>query len=146
MKRMKITIYNQTNEKTNQINRLLKKIFRHIKTHERMQIILTNQQIIQEMNKQYRNIDKATDVLSFVNDDEMDSSLGDVFISVEQAKLQAEDYGHSFEREMGFLAVHGYLHLKGFDHHTDEEEKIMIVEQERILKQAKLERKQHEKH
>jgi len=143
---MKITIYNQTNEKTNQINRLLKKIFRHIKTHERMQIILTNQQIIQEMNKQYRNIDKATDVLSFVNDDEMDSSLGDVFISVEQAKLQAEDYGHSFEREMGFLAVHGYLHLKGFDHHTDEEEKIMIVEQERILKQAKLERKQHEKH
>jgi probable rRNA maturation factor len=143
---MKITIYNQTNEKTNQINRLLKKIFRHIKTHERMQIILTNQQIIQEMNKQYRNIDKATDVLSFVNDDEMDPSLGDVFISVEQAKLQAEDYGHSFEREMGFLAVHGYLHLKGFDHHTDEEEKIMIVEQERILKQAKLERKQHEKH
>lgn len=143
---MKITIYNQTNEKTNQINRLLKKIFRHIKTHERMQIILTNQQMIQEMNKQYRNIDKATDVLSFVNDDEMDSSLGDVFISVEQAKLQAEDYGHSFEREMGFLAVHGYLHLKGFDHHTDEEEKIMIVEQERILKQAKLERKQHEKH
>jgi probable rRNA maturation factor len=143
---MKITIYNQTNERTNQINRLLKKIFRHIKTHERMQIILTNQQIIQEMNKQYRNIDKATDVLSFVNDDEMDSSLGDVFISVEQAKLQAEDYGHSFEREMGFLAVHGYLHLKGFDHHTDEEEKIMIVEQERILKQAKLERKQHEKH
>lgn len=143
---MKIIIFNQTNEKTNQINRLLKKIFRHIKTHERMQIILTNQQMIQEMNKQYRNIDKATDVLSFVNDDEMDSSLGDVFISVEQAKLQAEDYGHSFEREMGFLAVHGYLHLKGFDHHTDEEEKIMIVEQERILKQAKLERKQHEKH
>jgi probable rRNA maturation factor len=143
---MKIIIYNQTSEKTTQINRLLKKIFRQIKTRERMQIILTNQQMIQEMNKQYRNIDKATDVLSFVNDDEMDSSLGDVFISVEQAKLQAEDYGHSFEREMGFLAVHGYLHLKGFDHHTDEEEKIMNIEQERILKQAKLERKQHEKH
>ena len=143
---MKITIYNQTSEKTTPINRLLKKIFRQIKTQERMQIILTNQQMIQEMNKQYRNIDKATDVLSFVNDDEMDSSLGDVFISVEQAKLQAEDYGHSFEREMGFLAVHGYLHLKGFDHHTDEEEKIMSIEQERILKQAKLERKQHEKH
>jgi probable rRNA maturation factor len=138
---MKITIYNQTNEKTNQINRLLKKIFRQIKVKESLQIIVINQKTIQEMNKMYRNIDKPTDVLSFINDDEMDSSLGDVFISIEQARLQALDYGHSFEREMGFLAVHGYLHLKGYDHHTDEEEKLMILEQERILTAANLERK-----
>ena len=52
-----------------------------------------------------------------------DDSIGDIFISIEQARLQADDYGHSFEREIGFLAVHGYLHLLGHDHHTDEEEK-----------------------
>ena len=76
----------------------------------------------------------------FINDDIEDDSLGDIFISIEQARLQADDYGHSFQREIGFLAVHGYLHLLGYDHHTDEEEKIMIQEQERILKNANLER------
>ena len=146
MKQMKITIYNQTSEKIGKIKRLLKKIFRQVKTNEHMQIIFINQQTIQEMNNQYRNIDKPTDVLSFINDDEMDSSLGDVFISIEQARLQAEDYGHSFEREMGFISVHGYLRLIGFAHNTDEEEKQMVIEQERILSSAKLERKSHEEH
>ncbi len=95
---------------------------------------------MKELNNTYRQIDKTTDVLSFVNDTEEDDSLGDVFISLEQASLQAESYGHSFIREVGFLAVHGYLHLIGYDHHTKEAEQDMILEQERILNQAKLKR------
>ena len=106
-----------------------------------MQIIFVSQEEIRELNKNFRNIDKSTDVLSFPNDDELDSSIGDIFISIEQARLQANDYGHSFEREIGFLAVHGYLHLLGFDHHSESEEKLMIEAQENILKKAKLERK-----
>jgi len=137
---MKITIHNQTSEKIFKIKRLLKKIFRHIEEKKNMQIIFVDQATIHEMNKQFRDIDQPTDVLSFINDDQAEPSLGDIFISIEQASIQAIDYGHSFEREIGFLAVHGYLHLKGYDHHTDEEEELMILEQERILSAAKLER------
>lgn len=146
MKRMKIKIFNQTNQKIGHIQRLLKKVFKTIKEDEHMQIVLVTSSDIAELNKQYRNIDKPTDVLSFPNDDELDDTLGDIFISIEQAELQALEYGHSFEREIAFLAVHGYLHLKGFDHHNDQDEKKMVEEQERILKLANLERITHEKH
>ncbi|PKK99470.1 MAG: rRNA maturation RNase YbeY [Tenericutes bacterium HGW-Tenericutes-2] len=138
---MKINLYNQTSEDIKEIKKLLKKVFRSIKQKNNMQIIFVSQEEIRELNKNFRNIDKSTDVLSFPNDDELDSSIGDVFISIEQARLQANDYGHSFEREIGFLAVHGYLHLLGFDHHSESEEKLMIEAQENILKKAKLERK-----
>jgi probable rRNA maturation factor len=138
---MKVNLFNQTEEKVRKIKSLLKKVFKLVEEPSSMQIILVTQDTIHEMNKTYRQIDKPTDVLSFINDDELDNSLGDIFISIEQARLQAVEYGHSFEREIAFLAVHGYLHLKGFDHHTKEEEDIMIQEQERILKQANLERK-----
>ncbi|TNF08906.1 MAG: rRNA maturation RNase YbeY [Bacillota bacterium] len=137
---MKVNLYNQTEENIRKIKSLLKKVFKPIEESLSMQIILVTQETIHEMNKTYRQIDKPTDVLSFINDDELDNSLGDIFISIEQARLQSIEYGHSFEREIAFLAVHGYLHLKGFDHHTKEEESIMIQEQERILKRANLER------
>ena len=141
MKIVKINLYNQTSEDIKEIKKLLKKVFRSIKQKNNMQIIFVSQEEIRELNKTFRNIDKSTDVLSFPNDDELDSSIGDIFISIEQARLQANDYGHSFEREIGFLAVHGYLHLLGFDHHSESEEKLMIEAQENILKKAKLERK-----
>lgn len=141
MKIVKINLYNQTSEDIKEIKKLLKKVFRSIKQKNNMQIIFVSQEEIRELNKNFRNIDKSTDVLSFPNDDELDSSIGDIFISIEQARLQANDYGHSFEREIGFLAVHGYLHLLGFDHHSESEEKLMIEAQENILKKAKLERK-----
>ncbi|MBU1141188.1 MAG: rRNA maturation RNase YbeY [Firmicutes bacterium] len=137
---MKINLHNQTKEDIKQINVLLKTIFNPIKQPKNMQIIFVTQQAIHDMNMTYRDIDRPTDVLSFINDDADDDSLGDIFISIEQARIQAVDYGHTFEREIGFLAVHGYLHLLGYDHHTKAEEKIMIEEQERILKNAKLER------
>jgi len=143
---MKIKIFNQTEEKIGQIKRLLKKVFKRVDEDQHIQIIFVTSNSICELNKTYRNIDKPTDVLSFPNDDELDDTLGDIFISIEQARLQAAEYGHSFDREIAFLAVHGYLHLKGYDHHNDEDEKKMIVEQERILTLANLERKSHEKH
>jgi len=138
---MRISLHNQTEENISEIKDLMKSIFKNVKEKKNMQVIFVTQDAIHELNKTYRQMDKPTDVLSFINDDMEDNSLGDVFISIEQAKKQAVDYGHSFEREIGFLAVHGYLHLKGFDHHTEAEEKLMVLEQEKILKTASLERK-----
>ena len=138
---MRISLHNQTEENISEIKDLMKSIFKNVKEKKNMQVIFVTQDAIHDLNKTYRQMDKPTDVLSFINDDLEDNSLGDVFISIEQAKKQAMDYGHSFEREIGFLAVHGYLHLKGFDHHTEAEEKLMVLEQEKILKTASLERK-----
>ena len=137
---MKIKIYNQSASDIKPIEKLLKRIFRTIKESTMMSVVFVTQDEIQRLNATYRQIDKPTDVLSFPNDDPQDQTLGDIFISLEQARIQASDYNHSFEREVGFLAVHGYLHLKGYDHHTECEEKIMIEKQEEILKRVKLER------
>ena len=138
---MIVEFHNQTSENTEEIETLINSIFKEIEEEKNMQIIFLTQQEIHQYNLAYRNVDRPTDVLSFPNDDIEDDSLGDIFISIEQAKLQAEDYGHSFQREIGFLSVHGYLHLKGYDHHTPEEEKEMFELQEEILKKANLERK-----
>ncbi len=137
---MKTNLFNQTDIDLKEIKKIMRRIFKHVKEKMSMQIIFVTQEEIHRLNLAYRKIDKPTDVLSFVNDDESDKSLGDIFISIEQAKKQAEDLGHSFEREIGFLAVHGYLHLKGYDHHTPHEEEAMTKMQEDILRKAKLER------
>lgn len=138
---MKVNLFNQTEHPLDYIESLIKKIFKHEKQRLSMQLIFVSQEEIHRLNLAYRHMDKPTDVLSFPNDDPKDRSLGDVFISVEQAIKQAKDYGHSLDREIGFLAVHGYLHLLGYDHHTQEEEALMIQKQEEILAQANLERK-----
>ncbi|MDI6452614.1 rRNA maturation RNase YbeY [Peloplasma aerotolerans] len=137
---MRINLHNQTQEDIIEVESLLKRIFKPIREKNNLQVIFVTQNEIQELNKKFRNIDRPTDVLSFINDDEDDKSLGDVFISLEQARIQAKEFEHSLEREIGFLAVHGYLHLKGYDHYTKAEEEIMKQEQEKILKKAKLER------
>lgn len=93
---------------------------------------------IQEINRIHRGIDKATDVLSFPMDDE--DLLGDIIISIPKAKQQAEDYGHSFERELFFLAIHGFLHLLGYDHQTPAEEETMFAKQELILSEMGIQR------
>jgi probable rRNA maturation factor len=99
----------------------------------------------------YRNQNQATDVLSFamneLSDDEPDfdfsnelNVLGDIVISLERAESQSEEYGHSINRELGFLVAHGMLHLLGFDHETEAEEKVMRELEEKILRSVKLER------
>ena len=120
-----------------------------------LSITLVDNKKIQQINRDYRSIDQVTDVISFAiedNDDEefwdffeeedfpIPRLLGDIFISIDRTKVQAKDYGHSFERELGFLVVHGFLHLNGYDHQTEAEEKEMFALQEKILKEHGLER------
>lgn len=109
-------------------------------------VILTDNKYIHELNKEYRNIDRETDVITFALEDDLsfpemeNRVLGDIYISIDKARSQAEEYGHSFKRELCFLAVHGFLHLLGYDHMEKEEEKIMFNLQEEILNEAKITR------
>ncbi|MCZ0755563.1 rRNA maturation RNase YbeY [Anoxybacillus sp. J5B_2022] len=106
---------------------------------------------IRIINRDYRGKDQPTDVISFALEEmgegeieivgvDMPPALGDIIISVPKAKEQAEEYGHSFMRELGFLAVHGFLHLLGYDHGTEAEEKEMFAKQEQILEKYGLKR------
>lgn len=137
-------------------------------------LTLTDDEGIRALNRQYRGLDKPTDVLSFSMlesvedepelrfdeeyegssldsggeawDDEAEAGdpfadlLGDVIISVPRAEEQAAEYGHSFERELGFLFVHGFLHLLGYDHGDEADEKLMFAKQEEVLAKAGLTR------
>ena len=119
-------------------------------------ILLTDDNGIREINREQRNIDKSTDVLSFpmtdifkgklesdTGDFNMDENLlmlGDIVISMETAKRQAEEYGHSFEREMAFLVTHGMFHLLGYDHADEKDEKEMMEKQEAVLEELGLAR------
>ena len=107
-------------------------------------VTFTDNEGIREINREYRGIDKETDVLSFPltafdgteepPTDEPEVSLGDIVISVEKAKAQADEFGHSFEREVAFLCVHSMLHLLGYDHvNSDEEDAEMRRRQREIL-------------
>ncbi|MBQ8682832.1 MAG: rRNA maturation RNase YbeY [Selenomonadales bacterium] len=105
-------------------------------------LMFTDDQTIHEMNLEYRGIDRPTDVLSFAleegEEEEIyggpeENLLGDIIISVETAVRQAEEYGHSVEREMAFLALHGMLHLLGYDHMEEEERQEMRAQEEAIL-------------
>jgi probable rRNA maturation factor len=101
-------------------------------------VLLTDDAGIAELNAAYRGKDGPTDVLSFAQRegegaDPEDPVLGDIVISIERAKEQAERYGHSVAREVGFLAVHGLLHLLGYDHETPEDEAVMMARTEAIL-------------
>lgn len=102
-------------------------------------IILVDNEKIHALNKEYRHIDRETDVITFALEDgmEMDTPeirvLGDIYISVPKAKEQAIEYGHSLKRELCFLSIHGLLHLLGYDHMQTEEEKKMFDLQKEIL-------------
>ncbi len=102
-------------------------------------VILMDDEAIHELNKTYRDIDKPTDVLSFENDSDL-YEIGDVFISIDKIREQAKDLGHSFEYELAYIAVHGFLHCLGYDHILDEDEKIMTKKQKLIMKDVKIKR------
>lgn len=125
-------------------------------TKVEISVMFTDDEEIRKLNKLHRNIDRATDVLSFPlfeydedgnileEDNEVNAEgeilLGDIVISLERAALQAKEYGHSEERELGFLTVHSMLHLFGYDHMTPEDESEMFSYQNEILEQMGLER------
>ncbi|MCG0274752.1 MAG: rRNA maturation RNase YbeY [Thermosediminibacteraceae bacterium] len=107
-------------------------------------VALVDNDYIHELNKTYRGKDMPTDVLSFPmhdigsksdfeSNEEVERLLGDIVISLEKAKEQARAYGHSFEREIAYLVVHGVLHLLGYDHETEEERKVMREKEEKTL-------------
>lgn len=117
----------------------------HIKTKHIVSFIIIDDEGIHEINKQYRNIDRPTDVISFAGiDAEIDRNLpyelGDIFISKDKVVSQAEEYGHSENREFAFLVTHGLLHLLGYDHIEKEDEEVMFKLQDKILEIVKINR------
>ncbi len=110
-------------------------------------IFVTNDKI-HEINKQYRHVDRITDVISFALEDGDNSDianlefriLGDIYIAIDVAYEQAQEYGHSRQREVCFLATHGLLHLLGYDHMTAKDEKIMFAKQEELLNAYEIKR------
>lgn len=102
-------------------------------------IIIVDNPYIHKLNKEYRGIDRPTDVISFALEDNADiiksdlRVLGDIYISIDKVYEQAKEYGHSNLREICFLMIHGFLHLLGYDHMKEAEEKVMFAKQEEIL-------------
>lgn len=116
-------------------------------------VTLTCPSYIKKVNNEYRNIDKETDVLSFPmfekeeidemiseNNNVVNDVLGDIIVSIERVKEQALEYGHSFERELSYMIVHGFYHLMGYDHMNDDEKSIMRAKEENILNKLKITR------
>ena len=106
-------------------------------------VIIVDNNYIHELNRTYRHIDRETDVITFALEDEdtivmapgVERILGDIYISYDKAGEQSLEYQHSLLRELAFLAVHGFYHLLGYDHQTEEEEKIMFTKQEEVLEE-----------
>lgn len=163
---MSLTIINKQNKyETGNIEKLMDTVF-HLVLDERgvdrdcqVSLTLCDNKEIREINREYRKIDRPTDVLSFpmieyrdgavfnndYNEDDIDMDtgeiiLGDIVISLERAYEQSVEYGHSFEREISFLMVHGMLHILGFDHESEDDREKMRKEEERILGKLGMER------
>jgi len=122
-----------------------------IEEESELSVTFVTSEKIRDINREYRNKDSETDVISFALEEmgegemelvglDMPRVLGDIIISVARTREQAEEYGHSFMRELGFLAVHGFLHLLGYDHMEPEEEKVMFSRQKEILDEFGLSR------
>jgi len=152
-----IDFMDETNEITEEQVERIEKLLQHAAKEENVpdgaevSVTFVDNEKIREINRDYRGKDQPTDVISFALEEmgeeeieivgvDVPPVLGDIIISVPKAREQAEQYGHSFMRELGFLAVHGFLHLLGYDHETEEEEKEMFTKQELILQQFGLTR------
>ncbi len=150
-------VYKEIEEKE-EYQKIIKKVLENCFEEEKIidsklmiTITLTNAENIRKINKQYRNIDKATDVLSFpmFDKDELENKiknkffehedvLGDIIISIPKVEEQAKEYGHGFERELSYMLVHGFYHLMGYDHIKEEDKKEMRPKEEKILNQLNI--------
>lgn len=137
-----IEINNLTNEKLKEIEELkdyTEYLFDYMNIKDAvMSVIIVDNKEIHRINKEYRNIDRETDVISFALEegetfDEPYKTLGDIYISIDKVYEQAKEYGHSVKRELFFLVTHGFLHLLGYDHMKKEDEEVMFPLQEKIL-------------
>ena len=140
-------------EENQEYEKIVEKVLSQCYKEEKMEesklsvtVTLTTPNYIHEINNQYRNVDKATDVLSFPmfekeelelkiknKDFEHEDILGDIIISIEKVEEQAKEYGHSFERELSYMLVHGFYHLMGYDHIKEEDKKVMRPKEEKVL-------------
>lgn len=148
----KVGIFNETEVSLNKELKIVKKVLKYALKKEKLKniefnVIIVNNERIHTINRDYRNIDKVTDVITFALEDETEvitcsniRVLGDIYISINRAQEQAIEYNHSFLRELCFLAVHGFYHLLGYDHMTKEEEKIMFAKQEEVLEKYEITR------
>ena len=148
--------YNGVESESNEeeiINKVIKTVLEleEIKHDLDIYITLTNNEEIHIINKEYRNVDRPTDVLSFpmyereeipkLREEKVDDTeeiLGDIIISIPKIKEQAEEYGHSYERELAYLTTHGMLHLLGYDHIIEEEKVVMREHEEAVLTELKI--------
>ena len=147
---MEIGFFNETNIDLNKELKVVEKVLKHgldkLGIKEAIfNVIIVNNDYIHKLNKEYRNIDRETDVITFALEDDKTFNpdiriLGDVYISIEKAISQSQEYSHSLLRELCFLAVHGMLHLLGYDHMKKEEEKVMFTLQEEILNEMDIKR------
>lgn len=138
-------IFNESNKEIKEISKLedyMKFVVRKLEIEKGIfNIIFVDNDIIHKINKEYRKVDRVTDVISFALEDNPDivyddfRLLGDIYIAIDVAYDQAIEYNHSREREVCFLATHGVLHLLGYDHMTEEEEKEMFGIQEELLQE-----------
>lgn len=139
----KVEIFNEYKEnipEKDEIKKLIDYAIKYQKLDKlEFNIIFVDNDYIHELNRNYRGVDRPTDVISFALEDgeKIDTGemrmLGDIYISIDKAKEQAIEYGHSFLRELSFLSIHGFLHLLGYDHMKEEDEKVMFGLQEEIL-------------
>ena len=151
-------IYDDVQE-NDHYNEIITKVINECFKNENMEklklyisITLTTPSQIKFLNNKYRNIDKETDVLSFpmfekyeienlLNQEyDVDDVLGDIIISIDQVKKQALGYGHSFERELAYMCVHGFFHIMGYDHIQDEDKIIMRKKEDEILNKLNITR------
>lgn len=149
---MDLQIIDETQQVSAHQLKLVKEILNYaadyldLPSNTEMSVTLMNNEHIHEINKKYRGIDKPTDVISFAMEEDgsegdiilpeefdLPKNIGDLMISMDKVKEQAEYLGHSTDRELGFLAVHGFLHLNGYDHMKAEDEKEMFGLQDEIL-------------
>ncbi len=139
------------------INEVVNKCFQEERlnnTNLYLSITLTTPENIRKINKEYRNIDKETDVLSFPmfekteideiikkKDYDVEDVLGDIIVSIQRVQEQARQYGHSFKRELSYMVVHGFYHLMGYDHIKEEDKELMRPKEEKILQELNITRK-----
>lgn len=145
-----VEFFNETNETVEEFNGLPNLISFAIEhehlSHLVFNVILVDDTYIHRLNLEYREIDRPTDVITFALEDYEDviyedmRVLGDIYISIDRAREQADLYGHSLKRELSFLAIHGFLHLLGYDHMNPEDEKVMFEKQELILNEFGIKR------
>ena len=143
----RVEVFNQTDEEIIELE-VVEKVLVSAINKEKLEdvtfnLIIVDNEYIHELNKNYRGIDRETDVITFALEDEdsivlpeeVERNLGDIYISIDKAVSQAEEYGHGLLRELSFLAVHGFYHLLGYDHMNPDDEKVMFTKQEEVLEE-----------